>query len=285
MATLDFFWMDRYLEIFAFIILAFVAFQKRRPLFLIVVLLLNTLPDLWMISVPEKVHWISPSSISPAISSPWMAKIRDNPPQSVTTTLLHPLLQRLSPHSAEETQTPEPDSFNVIAFYLRVGTLLLMFLLFLIDHVHGVAGLGAFLFPTFYFLQRLFQGFDFILPFQFSRQFALFRQNPVDYTNNLGVNPSGMATIVLAVGAISVGLLVLYYFTRRQSRTYNIHVPNPENYQVLLQGKPYDYEITPKGVVIQTMEFPFAQAFSNQETPLELHFASGTVLQFVKRTD
>ncbi|MES2308862.1 MAG: hypothetical protein V4507_08385 [Verrucomicrobiota bacterium] len=285
MATLDFFWIDRYFEIFAFIILAFVAFQKRRPLFFLVVLFLNTLPDLWMISPPERVHWITPLETSISTSTHWIAKLRDNPPQSALTTALHPLIQKAIPSSVSPVENPEPDTFNPTAFYIRISLLIIVLLFFLIDHVHGVAGLGAFLFPTFYFLQRLFQGFDFILPFQFSRQFALFRQNPASYSHSLGVNPSGMWTLVLAISAISIGLLVLYYFTRRQSRTYNIHVPNPENYQVLLQGKPYNYEISRTGVMIETVEFPFAQAFSNQTTPHELHFASGTVLHFVKRTD
>lgn len=285
MNTLDLFWIDRYVEIFVFVILMFIAFQKKRPLFLLVILFLNTLPDLWMIPSSTRVHWINPPETAPSASMNWLSQLHDHPPQSAVMTALHPLIQKLLPENPPFVQSRANTAFNQTAFYLRAFLLLLVLSLFLIDHVHGVAGLGAFLFPTFYLLQRIFQGLELIVPFQLERQFILFREAPVDYLIAIPSNPTGLWMLVIALVTIAVGTLIAYYFTRRQSRAYNILVPNPENYQVILQGVRYDYHYTGEGVFIEMILFPFAEASSNQANRKELRFSSGTVLHFVKREE
>lgn len=283
MSHFDFFWTDRYFEIFSFVLLTLVAFQKKRPIFLLVILFLNTVPDLWMIPPSSRVHWINPPQTSSS-STQWISRLRDLPPQSALVTVAQPLIKKLLP-TQEVAAEKKQEVFNNTAFYLRFFFLILVLMLFLVDHVHGVAGLGAFLFPTFYTLQRLFQGIDMIIPFQFERQLLLFRESPLGYVNGINSNPSGLWMSIIAFSTIAMGYLIFYYFTRRQSRAYNILVPNPENYQVLLQGTPHDYHYTKEGVIIDTVLFPFNQALSNQLNRKELHFTSGTVLKFVKRVD
>lgn len=283
MENLDFYWINRYLEIFAFIILAFVALQKKRPVFFAIVFFLNTFPDLWMIPPENRVEWIASSHSSETSDRQWKTILQEQPPQSILTTILYPLLKSNTKTNTSDEASSAAQEFNSIAFYIRVTLLIAILLLFFIDHVHGVAGLAAFLFPTFYLFHRLFQGIDFFLPFQFNRQLALFRQNPESYASSLGSNPSGIWMCITALTIFCSGVFVLYYFTKRHARTYNIHIPNPENYQVLLNGSRYDYTFTSKGLIIESLDFPLSQAFSNQATPHELHFASGTVIHFVKR--
>ncbi len=285
MNPLDLFWIDRSLEILAFVILMFIAFQKKRPVFLLVILFLNTVPDLWMIPSSKRVHWVNPPETAPSTSTNWISQLHDHPPQSALTTVFHPLIQKLLPENPPFPQKKVQTIVNNSAFYFRILIFLLVLTLFLIDHVHGVAGLGAFLFPTFYFLQRFFQGIELLLPFQFERQLILLRENPIDYLQGIQSNPTGLWMLILALSTIAIGALILYYFTRRQSRAYNILIPNPENYQVLLQGTRHDYTYDREGVLIDTVLFPFAQAMSNQDNRKELHLASGTVLRFVKREE
>lgn len=285
METFDFYGMDRYLEIFCFIILAFVAFQKKRPIFFLAVLILNSLPDLWMILPQNRVQWIVPQEQAEHPSATWIEMIQKHQPQSIVGSLLHATLSSSTPSpSVENSPISSPAiEFNSVAFYTRILFLLIALLLFIINHVHGVAGLGAFLFPTYYFVQRFFQAIDFFLPFQFNRQFALFRQNPEQYTNTISSNPSGIWMLIGVHTLFCAGLFALYYFTRKQARTYNVHIPNPENYQILLNGQKYDYLFDSRKLVVNSLVFRISDALSNQSNRDELHFASGTILRFVKR--